>query len=130
MNIQEGAREIKPPFVFKRNVYLTTNRLMLYHIFMSNLSPVPGYALITPDKSTDTPEEGIITTKDKQDYFIRGTIIKIGGTLETENLTIEPPAKEGDMVLYSASGYEDITLGIERVQVVKFSAIVGVYDKN
>lgn len=95
-----------------------------------NLHPVAGYATIIPQtKENATSSNKIIYNQDKQSYFVKGKISKMGDSLLTEvGTSILPPAKIDDLVLYSYSGFEDIIEDGDLVHLVKFSAIVAVYE--
>lgn len=97
---------------------------------VATLTPLEGYALISPHHE-NKQSHGIIVKRDRDDYYIRGTVVAVGTSItiwEGANLRqIDSPCKVGDTVLYSSSGYETITEQGREIQVVKFSSIVGVY---
>ena len=93
----------------------------------SRLNPVNGYILINSEKVEQT--SAIIINKEKEDAYIRGKVVKVGGPIFDEGVEIIPPCKVGDSVLYSFSGFEEVTINGESIRVVKFSNIVGVFNE-
>jgi len=89
------------------------------------LHPVAGYITITPQEETKI--EGVIYNKEKEDAYVRGKVLKVGdGFLHDSGNFLGSPCKEGDIVLYSFSGFENVTQEGETIQVVRFSAIVAI----
>ena len=96
---------------------------------MRNLSckPVNGYLFITPDKKEE--EQTIIVKKVKDDAYIRGKVISVGGSIWNDGREITSPCKAGDIVLYSFSGFEEVNIDGETIRILKFANIVGVFNE-
>lgn len=101
--------------------------------FMSKLhdtlNPAPGYATIEP-LTIDKSNEAISIAKTTIDSYHKGRVVKVGFNLINEHgIVIEPHFAEGDIVLYSFSGYEQIQQEGEILRIIKFNQVIGVYEK-
>ncbi len=95
---------------------------------MNNLVPVAGYATISPEKEKE--DSAIIIRKEKDDAYIKGKVIKVGGSYYQDGIEFKAPCKPGDVVLYSYSGFEDTMVGGKTVRIIRFSAIVGIFKES
>ena len=91
---------------------------------MTTIKPAQGYYLINPLPSPKS--SGIIVhTPDQEPPYMRGEVLDIGSAIVEDGKWLNAEYKIGDIVWYSYSGFEDITIASDTLRLIRFRAIVG-----
>ena len=94
----------------------------------SNITPVPGYVLVEPQKKEKTTASGIVLPETHEDKPQQGKVLAVGDTFITDYGTKkDSPVKVGDVVVYREWGGKEYKQdNNEELLILKFDDIMAV----
>lgn len=100
----------------------------------TNLKPMPGYVVIKPTVAETKTASGIILPENENEKPLSGEVIAVGADVDCDcgqNCQCgskcahgKSPVKVGARVVYKKWGGNEVTLGDEEYQILKFEDIL------
>lgn len=92
-----------------------------------NLKPLGDRVIVKQDEAEEKTASGLILSSGAQDKPQRGTIISVGpGKLDKDGKLVKPEVKEGDKVIYSKYGGNEIKLDEENYLILRADDIMAI----
>lgn len=93
------------------------------------LTPANGRILVKPQEAKTKTESGFYIPDSAQEKLPRGTVFKVGkGRRLDDGNFATPQVKENDVIIYSETGTQKITVGTQDYIVVKEEDILCIID--
>lgn len=95
-----------------------------------NLRPLGDRVILKQDEAEEKTAGGIYVSHESKEKPTAGTVIAVGeGKLDNNGNMVKPQVKEGDHVLYSKYGGNEIKVDGEEYVLLKSDDIYAVYTK-
>ncbi|WP_251212672.1 co-chaperone GroES [Adlercreutzia murintestinalis] len=95
-----------------------------------NLKPLGDRVIIKQDEAETTTASGLFLAGDSKEKPQTGTVLAVGeGRLDKDGNKVPVPVKEGDRVVYSKYGGNEILCDDEEVLIVRADDIYAVFAK-
>jgi chaperonin GroES len=95
------------------------------------LTPANDRILVKPQEVKTRTESGFYIPDSAQEKLPRGTVFKVGKGRRLDDGTFATPeVKEGDVVIYTESGPQKITVGNQDYIVMKEEDILCIVDEE
>lgn len=92
---------------------------------LNSIQPLPGYVVVQPQEAKTQTESGIFLASGNEEKPQMGTVIAVSEKFVTENGTeVKCPVKKGDTVLYKKWGGQEVKVGKEELQVMKYEDLI------
>jgi len=95
--------------------------------FISELTPAPGYILITFEKIETETSTGIILTNEVEDPN-EGVVLVVGKELVSDRVTMQCPCAVGDRVLYKRGAGLQLMIKNKSCKLIYFPDILGIFN--
>ena len=94
-----------------------------------NLKPLGDRVILKQDEAEETTASGLYIASSNKEKPSAGTIVAVGEGKRDNNGNLIPiPVKEGDRVIYSKYGGNEVEVDGEEYILVKADDIYGVYE--
>jgi chaperonin GroES len=92
-----------------------------------NLKPLGDRVVVKQDEAEETTASGLILSSGSQDKPQRGTVISVGpGKPGKDGKPIKPEVKEGDKVIYTKYGGNEVKVGEETFLILRAEDILAI----
>lgn len=96
-------------------------------IDVTKLQPTPGYVVVKGAEKEAKTASGIILPTDGSEKPVFGEVLAVGASVwENGVREVSAPVKKGDLVFYKKWGGNEIEIGEETYQILKFEDILAV----
>ena len=94
-------------------------------VTVKNIHPLAGYVVVEPQEAQKQTTSGIYLPSASEEKPQMGTVIAISDSYTSENGTVvKCPVKIGDTVLYKKWGGNEIKVGAQELQVLKYEDLI------
>ncbi len=94
-----------------------------------NLKPLGDRVIVKQDEAESKTSSGLYLAGDSKEKPQTGTVIAVGpGKMDKEGKYLPMPVKEGDRVVYSKYGGNEIVCDDEEVLIVRADDIYAVFE--
>lgn len=95
-----------------------------------NLKPLGDRVILKQDEAEEKTTGGLYVAHESKEKPTAGTVIAVGeGKLDNNGNMVKPQVKEGDRVIYSKYGGNEIKVDGEEYVLLKADDIYAVYTK-
>lgn len=95
-----------------------------------NLKPLGDRVILKQDEAEETTAAGLYIASENKEKPCAGTVVAVGeGKLDNNGNKVEVPVKEGDRVIYSKYGGNEIEVDGEEYILLKSDDLYAVYSK-
>lgn len=95
-----------------------------------NLKPLGDRVILKQDEAEEKTSGGLYVSNESKEKPTAGTVIAVGeGKLDNNGNMVKPQVKEGDRVIYSKYGGNEIKVDGEEYVLLKADDIYAVYTK-
>lgn len=92
-----------------------------------NLKPLGDRVIVKQDAAEEKTASGLILTSGSKDKPQRGTVLAVGpGKLDKDGNPVAPPVKEGDRILFSKYGGNEVVVGQQTFLILRADDIMAV----